>query len=261
MVECTVLCLALIPLFMVIPTIGNLIDLKQTVIQASRYSAWEHTTMSGDQPPSDVHARFLENPEALLQTGQSSTGQVNNLWNDQVTPDTDRLLPSVGDTSIGLSYQHGAGVSHESNLATGTVSTGIAQSTHRAATALTHLSSAEWNFEETGFVDAGVQLNVKKNWLFEYASPACDGRQNDSVFGCISSRTALVVDGWDSAFLDQATRRSRAFVPGAVLTGVGDVISKLGYLPVTRELKGLKGAFGYVDSTVLPLDRYAGDQP
>ncbi len=262
-VECFVLSVVMIPLFLMIPVLGNLIDLKQSVVQASRYSAWEQTASTDMAPPSELRARFFEHPDVLLLTGQGMTGEINNLWNEEASDSVAKSVTGAGlnDTVVGISYEHGAGVSFTNNLAAGQTAVAIGHSTHAAATALSHLSDTEWNFEKSGFLDAGVQLNVENNWLLEYGGNDCSGHLTDRSFGCLSAHTAIVVDGWDSASLDQASRRSRSFVPGTLLRGLGNSISRLGYLPVTRELKGLKNAFGFVDPTILPLDRYAEQLP
>jgi len=265
-VECVVLAIVMVPLFLMIPTLGNLIDLKQSVVQASRYSAWEQTANTGMTPPSDVRARFFEDPEVLLTSGQIGTGGANTLWNTNpqaMTAQNDSGIVEAGidDTVIGISFEDGAGVSFTPDVNSGPLSGTIGHATHAAATALGHLSGTEWEFEKNGLLDAGVQISVKRNWLLSDGIGACDGQQGNTHFGCISAHTALVADGWDSAFVDQAADRSRSFVPGTLLSGVGRVVSNLGYLPVTRELKGLKHAFGYVDPTVLPLDRYAEQRP
>ena len=51
----------MVPLFFAIPMVGKLVDLKQTTIQASRYSAWEATVYpsgANGNMPTAVKERF-----------------------------------------------------------------------------------------------------------------------------------------------------------------------------------------------------------
>jgi len=62
----------------------------------------------------------------------------------------------------------------------------------------------------------------------------------------------IMADGWSAGSDAQARNRVKSLVPASALEDVGDIMSVVGNFPLFKEMKGLDGALGHVDMTVLP---------
>lgn len=258
--ETVILCIVMVPLTFMLPIIGKLIDLKQTTIQASRYAAWQQTVTTGNTAPADIRARFYQDPAVQLHTHQVEQGDKsarNILWGSAPTTTEKNGTVNVG-SDISISFSDGAGHSLENNIGDNGVAKRMGEALQITGGTLDFMGSVEWDIEGDGMLNAGVQVNVKANQYLANGGSSCISAVSDVHFACVSAHNAIMIDGWDSASNSQAENRTRAFVPGVVLEEVGASLSQLGNIPTFKELKGLKGAFGHVDSTQLPLDRYTG---
>jgi hypothetical protein len=68
--EFVILIIVMIPLFLAIRMIGNLVDLKQSAVQASRYAAWEATVANGEgaysSEPAEIKTRFFGHYDNII---------------------------------------------------------------------------------------------------------------------------------------------------------------------------------------------------
>ena len=120
-VEMLVSMLALVPLLVLIPEIGKLLDIKAKGIEANRYAAFERTVFSDpfkawgsgenrlleEQIVRDTDKRFLTDPRTpILSAGSDLIVDVNPLWKnyrgDQLLPPqrTGRLALGVNATGV-----------------------------------------------------------------------------------------------------------------------------------------------------------------
>jgi len=251
-------------LFMIgLPIIGKAIDLKQTTVQASRYSAWEKTvenTMNPDSDINQVDTRFFMDAAAPIQSGGSDMG-TNHLWGAQVASseagtvpgeETDggtagpgtKLSDKARVTLVDGSVETDSYASAEDGYVFGSLGSGVAK-------VGAFVSSDGWdenNPVRKGIVMSNVKANVKANALFSFtAGGNCSGGE-----GCVSETTAILVDGWSAG--DPAVIRDRVhgFVPTARLHKLGRLISKVSAIPMLGDLKGLKNAFGCVKTNIVP---------
>ena len=72
MAEFALLVTIMAPLLFAIPMIGKLIDVRQTAVQASRYTAWETTVGVAPGAGNAVRGRFFTDPASPIVTGAGS---------------------------------------------------------------------------------------------------------------------------------------------------------------------------------------------
>lgn len=107
--------LLLVPLFILVPLLGKYIDLQSSVLEASRYAAFQRTAWSqsgrrngwtaGQRSDSDIATRailryFSITGQPLASTGaRLSAYKPRGLWSDQAGH---ALLPKYGDITVSL---------------------------------------------------------------------------------------------------------------------------------------------------------------
>ena len=263
--EFAVLALVMVPLLLAVPMLGNLVDLRQTAVQAARYVAWEATVDASGRAPTDVRARFFGEADAPLSSRPSDPGS-NALWGERgaaparaATESADgaghEAVATRAPRSLALRIDEG-GVGAfltDDAFAGGDVGPGGAGVARRTGETVRDVggliakaTGGEWDLTAHGLVRGGVRVDVDANaWL-------------DA--GTLTESAVAVVDGWSVGDDGEAKRRVRSFVPAAVLRPVGDAIATVGYLPVFAELRRLDGAFGHIDLSRLP-ESERGERP
>jgi len=99
---------------------------------------------------------------------------------------------------------------------------------------------------------AVVTVPIESAQLHKYGVDC--GDSGDRI--CIFSSGVILNDDWSSAGSQQTKRRVRSLMPASILEPVGNAISHAGNIPLFGELKGLRGAFGHVDTS--ELQEYRG---
>jgi len=114
----------------------------------------------------------------------------------------------------------------------------------KSGAVLQHVSGNEWGLSSNGVVSAVVKVPVDSDQLQEYGV-VCTEYGNEI---CLLGTGAILNDSWSAADKEQMARRVRSLVPASLLEPVGNAVSRVGQLPIFDELKGLRGAFGYVNT-------------
>lgn len=260
MTEFAVLCVFLmVPLMLAIPMLGNMVDMRQTAVQAGRYATWQSTVQSqGVQDHALLRDRFFSRSDALISSHTSDAGH-NVLWGEGNEPDG--VLRSASDIEVDTETVGMNTRLHADDDGLG-IASGIGAVVETAGDAIGTLTGREWGLGETALTRTEISLAVKANeWGRNTGTnEACGGGM-----GCMFEGGAILVDGWSASGDAQAKERTQALVPATALESVGDVLSVLGAVPVFKELGRLDGMFGYVDMAPLPehadrgLDRYVED--
>lgn len=220
--ETIVLMLAVIPLMLAIPMLGHLTDVRQQAVTASRYVAWEGTV--GTAPAAGVvHGRFFpagdhgsaDAPEPLMKQGMH------------------RVLADGTASQRAPVSSGGAGSRTGERLAA-------------IGEFLDGFSGNEWGLDNEGMGRAEVTVRLREN---RHSGPLQGNCASET--DCFIETAVVLGDGWSSADDAQARRRVRSLVPTSTLEPVGKVLAAFGALPVARELRDLKHAFGHVDMQVL----------
>ena len=254
--ETFVLMLVLTPIMFGIPMIGKLIDLRQTTVQASRYSAWEATVSNTTVAPNDVKARFFS--DASVAVGGDASAP-NALWGDDRDGQALTELQEVGtqtvnsywgpeDVAVRLDESTGAAVPYISAYdsgASGNIALKVQEVVESKGSTVANLTDGEWidSGSLKSMLRSEVRADVQGNGWFETLS--------------FNDATVIMYDNWSAAEDGQAAKRARSFVPAGALGDIGDKLSVLGNFPMFGELKEFDGAFGYVDMNPLP----AGESP
>lgn len=248
LIEFVYLTLVMVPLFFAIPMIGKLIDLKQTTIQASRYSAWEATVYpsgSNANMPTAVKERFFGDSDNVLVSHASEAGS-NSLWGDDESIEIGQWW---NRTQVEIDEESVLGVPYQRTIASGGSAFEIGRQASETGEILDGVSGNEWGLESNGYVRADINLDIQENAWLARSDGACGGEES---YTCITASSVIMSDGWSSSGDEQARRRVRSLMPATILEPIGDAVSLLGHLPVLDELDGLKNAFGHVDMNVLP---------
>lgn len=277
LVEFIIVSAVLIPIMFGIPMIGKIIDLKQTTVQASRYSAWE-TTVS-DQSAQNLDQRFFSDASAPI--GNADIGP-NTLWGPVETPtntnDTtiqanaessnpaepltgypaDTLVEVMPGAIVSDSSVYQPGVKNSIQYAPA-VGEGAAQKVGRAVEVVGGAlksklfdSGGSWNMEFDGLIRGEASVQMQGNgWLDPLT---------------IKQGTVIMQDNWSAGEAVHARDRVRSLVPGGVLAPVGEVLGTIGQVPLLRELKYFQGnsgrrVFGHVDMQPLPPSEDVGPRP
>ena len=263
LVEAVVLMVVLVPIMFGVVMIGKLIDLKQTGEQASRYAAWEATVHAPDSPqgarPAAVRERFFGKRENAISSSPHEPGN-HQLWGAQASTDdvswASRTAIRIDPESIDAQhYAYGVGEP--------TVAMQVGRAAASAGKVLDGVRGNQWGLAADGLVRATVGVQVKSNdWLTapgqgkgkgqgqgQGQGQVCGAADN---FACLHSSTVIMADGWSSSSDQQAAERVRSLVPLSALEPLGNIISRVGHIPMLKELKKLDGALGHVDMSVLP---------
>ncbi|MDB4222391.1 pilus assembly protein [Granulosicoccus sp.] len=246
LVETTVVLVVMLPLIFALAMVGNLIDLKQNMEQASRYTSWE-TTVSAEPNESistaRIRTRFFSAADAPISSeAQSST--VSSLWGD-----SEQSLGDLQSASAVVLDQSSVAVLLTENIVSPTAAMKIGEAAARSGEILDGVSGNSWGLSSSGPSSVSVGAKIKSSaWL-----PATiSGCSQDDSHVCLNSRAVILNDTWSSSGDAQAAQRVRSLMPATVLEPIGNAVSVVGNLPMFQELKDLKGAFGHVDMGVLP---------
>lgn len=233
----SILILGLLSVFMGgIPMLGSLIDLKQTTIQASRYSAWEKTVaVELDHLGSQVEQRFFKNQSTLLSSSSIGNQPGNVLWGE------DQLHNNGEVTIAGISVDAESGGLASSGMTVYDDVSNIITKFGRA------VGTGGWevgNPIAKGLVTSTVGAELMDG---EYFS---DGRR-------IKESTAIYIDGWAAGDDSIVRERVQGFMPTSKLEALGKFVSKLQFLPMFGDLKNLKSSFGCVKTNIVTPKEYA----
>ncbi len=250
MVETAILMVVMVPLVFGVVMIGNLIDLKQTSEQAGRYAAWEATVYPSAEPggarPASVRERFFGEPDSVLSSQTTDTAS-HRLWGESEAVE-DRSW--AAKTAVSIDESTVLAAAHQQGVGDSTIAMQVGETAGKAGTILEGLGGNSWGLTANGLVRSSIGVQVKANeWLHTTDTEGCGVAGN---FACLQSSSVILVDGWSASSDNQARRRVRSLVPASALQPLGDIVAKVGHLPMFKELKNLDGAFGHVNMNALP---------
>lgn len=209
--EFLVALLALVPLFFIIPLIGNYLDLRSAMVQAGRYAVWERTTWLGDSNTAsntktdadiqnEIRERFFGAPNTSLRNDDKAArkqlrAQANQVWTDH-TGQKIMLEPYQGGTNVTLNHA-------SDQLAT----TSSVSAIGLAASAIS-LGQSSFEVNKHGMYQANVQVTVRPppalvaNLKGDRSPLLGVQAAQNLVFGAGSGTTlgtgALLADAWSA---------------------------------------------------------------
>lgn len=250
-VEFLVIAGVLVPAFLAMPMLGKLADAKHATVQANRYAVWEKTVGGGEQKSDEqlseeVAARFLSDPNATILTEGQEEMDANPFWTP-IGGDEENALIGKGNTAVrSVNHDVPNGVGGE-YINSAMIAIGDAMEGP--------ISNAKWDVQSKGFYTVSLQTEIAANDLVK-DGVNCLGEQSEEVATCLNVVGAIFTGEWDAQSNDQVESRVRSMVPAGALNDVMNVVSLIGVIPLFKELKHLKDAFGTVSPDVLPEDRY-----
>lgn len=248
LVECTLCLGVIVPLLAYTTQLGKLGELKQQLLHASRYMAWE-TTVSVKAPNVQLtQARFLDNArqplthitpsEALLT--EHALWQLGSVISNTSYPDAKLQLHTLIDE-------------HRSH----TVMTNL--ETHRTIHEIQQHANANANLQNVEPLASLVNINVSQleiglntSFYLTQPGPTCSETTSVRLFTCFQGQTALLSGHWNSGSDRDSARRSRAFVPAVEWVELANSVAAKDDLPFYADLTTIEGALGHVDATILP---------
>jgi hypothetical protein len=245
--ELFILSLVLVPALVTLPMLGKITDTNQSAVQASRYVAFEKT-ISGKNTElltKEVRMRFFADPKLKIATdAEVQPDAVNSFWRiTNADGEADSLLRPGSPLSINSNNQS------IPNEVVAELSRDIVSSGKFLAKMI---PDSDWSLEENGLFVATINSVIKQPGQLPDTMECGD---SEDALSCVTRSTAIFVDEWNAGSSNQAEERSRTFVPAAVFRPVGNVLAKIGEIPLLKEMKGLEDAFGKVDSEQVPADR------
>lgn len=248
LVETSILMTVMLPVIFGTAMVGKIIDLKQTAEQAGRYAAWEATVYPQSGPnnaaPTAIADRFFGQSSTAIQTHAIEAGS-HRLWGELDKLEREGL---AAETQVQI-LSNSVIASYERDISEPSVAMSIGQQAGRAGEFLDGLSGNSWGLSSDGLLRAEVGVAIQGNsWLASTQQGCASGE----TFACLQSASVILADGWSASGDVQAKRRVRSLMPASALQPLGDVVSLVGHLPMFKELKDLRGAFGHVDMSVLP---------
>lgn len=256
----SILIVGVLSIFMAgVPMIGSMIDLKQTTIQASRYSAWEKTVnVNPGHTGTQINERFFKDASAPISSSANGGLAQNVMWGQPSQPQnpddpnattTDEGTAPGGQGAMSnarLTISDGAGQASSAvdTVATGPVYNGVSEV---VTTLGSFISPDGWDDNDPvgdGLVRSTVSAPMQENTFLAAGTT-------------LSEQTSIFIDGWSAADHETIKERVHGFVPTNRLERVGDFISRVKFIPMLNDLEHLEKAFGCVKTNIVPGKTYA----
>lgn len=190
--EFLVACLALVPLFLLMPMIGKYQDVSHSALMASRYVAWEATNRHPgvnswkpeDQLALEVRRRFFSNSAAPIKTADVAgdfAAHRNLAWTDGFG----NPLISRIDRDVTVSFGAGQGASHASALSS-------------ASDGHPFRGLPPWGFDRFGLSRQGIYTANVSVALANLPAGLRFVQPFDDINLRITRSSSLIVDPWSA---------------------------------------------------------------
>ncbi len=246
MVEMAVLCLVLVPLFLLIPILGKYIHIRQQSQQATRAAAWEATTARSYAVPSTTQvrpqliARYFGAADSKI-TSATPTSNVERLDDPLLNTFSDQPLLQRSD--IGLrAYRNDAEPGIMGKV------TGL-------------LSKLPGPFppNERGLITASMDMRIRDLRTTD-GSAATYLEPFDTIGLRMQTSSTLLTDPWNAAGAGITGNNPRSvkaqirnIVPSSNLEGTASALKALSWLPLFGVIGDLKP--GHIEPDVVPMDK------
>ncbi len=259
LVESVIILSGLIGLLALLPQLAKLQALRQSAVEAGRYTSWQLSV--GEQPSREsVAARFFIQPDAdltsenssvdFLVTERSISPRVRRHAFDPISQESENELPSLGSGMINLNTL----TVHAENNAEhpGTLVESGVNTIRRVS-----------NWLGNSDAIASGQGIVKHTLAFATHGPTPMASSNadcseNSIF-CFSAESALLIDGWEAADNHETEHAAAVLVPTTLLKPLGATLAKVSAVPLLKEFSKMGAGFGCVNTTALPTKELSGE--
>jgi len=272
MVESVLILSLMVVLLSAIPSIAKRQDVRQTTVDANRYSTWEMTVSSAVDRELVID-RFYSAPNASIRSTQTEQIE-NHFWSNQITPLTrvhaftaaaaSNQVPTQGDAndlagdsthhslvdsrSVKLDvFERAADAGIVAETITGTIRTVSDWTGHSNAIA-----------PNRGIVQTALSVGIGNRGLSEEGQAVGCSGANESASDCLSVRSAILVDGWEASTEADIEAGAQAMVPTKLIDPIGEMLDVVSIFPLFEEFEDMDDAFGCVNTSLLPTKELSG---
>ena len=254
MIEAVLICVAMVSLLVAIPKLALHQDVRQATVDASRYAAWQ-MTVSNEIDREKVIDRIFSKTDSPIRSDNSQL-EANAFWQHRDTPlvrdhaftpvtsasNPQNIGPfnqSMVDTrTLNVSTRHGASSPGAvADTVTGTI-----------RTVSNWLGDSGAIAPDRGIIESGIEIAVRSGHADGSGSLDC---ANESV-SCLSSSSAILVDGWEAKDSEAVEEGAQVMVPSQLLKPVGQALSWVSVIPLLKEFRNFDDGLGCVNTTSLP---------
>lgn len=244
----------LLPIVSGVVMVGKLIDLRQTSEQAARYATWQSTVSARDSVADNqaaiVTERFFSDSSLPLLTDsspdESQPVAQNALWGSREAP---RPATLQARSHVELQAENGVLAAYRFDLSAAPVASSLGGYAERIGGILDSASGNSWGIAGNGLVRADIDVGLQSSDWLGGTNSQCMTTDSGA---CVRTSSVIMADGWSASSDEHARQRVRSLMPTSSFQAVGDVVADLGGFLLFPELRGLRGAFGHVDMSVLP---------
>lgn len=266
MVESIVILSMMVGLLVAIPSIAKRQDVRQSTVDANRYTTWE-MTVSTTADREQVIDRFFAEPDAAIRSAPTELTD-NLFWQNRHTPlvREHAFMPandapgSTSSENIGGSLIDRRSVKLEifERAADAGLIPDTITSTIRTVSDWTGRSNAI--APNRGIVQTALSVGVgdRTSAASDNQGVQCSGIV-DAADGCLLVRNALLVDGWEAENNAAIEEGAQVMVPTHLLDPLGEVLNVVSVVPLLKEFKDMDDSFGCVNTTLLPTQALTGD--
>lgn len=265
LVESILIIAIMVVLLVGIPSIAKRQDVRQSTVDANRYTTWE-MTVANSTDRELVIDRFFADPGASIRSAPTELDE-NRFWqtgstplirqnaflsaasNDEFTQPIRAHQSLVDPRSVRLEvFERAADAGAVADTITGTVRTVSDWTGYSDAIA-----------PNRGIVQTALSVGVGDRAAQSGNQPAqCSGIVG-AADGCISVRNALLVDGWEAENDAAIKEGAQAMVPSKLLDPLGEVLDAISVVPLLKEFKDMDDSFGCVNTSLLPTKELTGN--
>ncbi|MBD9535959.1 pilus assembly protein [Stenotrophomonas sp. STM01] len=246
MVEMAVLCLVLVPLFLLIPTLGKYVHIRQQAQQATRAAAWEATASRSYAVPSNAQVR----PQLIARHfGAADSKIISNVPASTAERLDDPLLNTFSNQPL----------LQRSDITLGAYRNDREPGIMGRLSGLISKLPGPFPPNERGLITASMDMRIRDLRTAD-GSAAAYLEPFDTIGLRMQTTSALLADPWNAAGAGISGNNPRSvkaqirnMVPTSNLEDGAKMLQGVSSLPLFGVLGDLKP--GYIEPDVVPMDK------
>ncbi len=264
LVESILIISVMIGLLVAIPSIAKRQDIRQSTVDASRYTTWQ-MTVSNAADRELVIDRFFAEPDASIRSVQAELDE-NVFWRDQNTPlvREEAFLSVNSDARLTRNINTGESLVNLNSINLEVFEQAADAGAIPDTITRTIRTVSDWTggsnviAANRGIVQTALSVGLGEGEQGNNQRVQCSGI-GGAADGCFSASNAILVDGWEAKNNAAIEEGAKAMVPTKLLDSFGEVLDALSVVPLLKEFKHMDDSFGCVNSTLLPTKELTGE--
>ena len=281
-VEAIVGLFALLPVVYLTSEMVKIGDINNSLIQGSRYVAWERTIASNEvktdqQLKNEVNQRLLSNQNEMLTSNIDEDTETprNGFWNTFVVkeeaqqPQSQKSInasdANMNNTQKKIhysalnSYETDINVDESGMSGVSSVFTNLQRGISKIVEPLSDGDGL--NLNDHGLYKANLEQSIKTT---RYQSiPSGDGeKSNDNksckeekALLCIQRQNVILADTWQSYSPKEVGEKVKSLVPSKPLKPYEEIANLVGVTQILEDFEEFDGVLGHVEPDEIPADR------